>query len=227
MTIDKVNAIILDMDGTLVNTEQLWKQAEKDMLNAYDRQYDAIKHAQFLGMAVHEFIPALQKVYDLLHIDTKQLENELEDRSAVILREQTAPTDGAVELIQYIVDNTISCAIASNSSHKMIRTTLSNQHWLDIIPKRFSSDDVPNAKPAPDLYLHVAQQLEVQPEDCLAIEDSLTGVRSATGAGMTCFAVPDHELSNTDAYRQITPYVFNSLVEVLEFIKTNTMISNN
>jgi len=219
MTIFK--AIILDMDGTLVNTEKLWKKAEKAMLSKYGCTYDTTIHAQFLGMAVHEFIPAVHEAYDLLHIPADELDAELESSVMVLLEQETQPTSGAEALIQYIVEHEIPVAIASNSSHKMIWATLANQRWLDVIPQRFSSDDVPNAKPAPDLYLHVVEQLGFLPENCLAIEDSLTGIRSATSAGMTCYALPDAELADIEAYHRITPHVFASLVDVLKLIKSS------
>lgn len=214
-----IKAVIFDMDGTLVNTERLWKQAERDMLSAHGRTYDHAIHKQFLGMAVSEFIPAVQTAYDLTHIAREILDADLESRVMRLLELETKPTIGANELVGYVVENNIPCAIASNSSHKIMHTTLSNQRWLDNISMRFSADDVPNPKPAPDLYLHVAKQLGVNPSACVAVEDSLTGVLSATSAGMTCIAVPDFELADIEAYRQATPHVFESLVDVLAFLK--------
>ena len=213
------HAIILDMDGTLVDTEKLWKEAEKELLLAYDRQYDPVIHAEFLGLGVADFIEAVQQAYDLTHIDSTTLEQDLENLASQLVAEKTQPTPGAVELIQYITDNAIPCAIASNSSHEIIQVTLSNQRWADGIVKRYSADDVPRAKPAPDLYLHVANQLGTDPQDCLAVEDSLAGLQSAVTAGMTCLAVPDKDLSDVDSFRAITPYVFDTLHEILNFIR--------
>jgi HAD superfamily hydrolase (TIGR01509 family) len=212
-------AIILDMDGTLVNTERLWKQAEKDMLAAHGCTYNPETHKEFLGMAVREFIDAVREAYGLMDVSSEQLITELNTRVKAILMTDTLPTTGAEVFVQHIVDSGIPCAIASNSSHEIIEFTLKNQRWLDGIPMRYSSDDVPHAKPAPDLYLHVAELLGVAPQECLTVEDSLTGVRSATAAGMTCYAVPDFELADVEAYRQITPHIFESLVDVLEHLR--------
>lgn len=208
-------AIILDMDGTLVNTEKLWKDAERDLLSAYDRRYDTVIHADFLGLSVTDFIPAIQQAYDLTHISTKELEDDLENRVLTLLETQTKPTKGAIDLVNFIVDNDIPCAIASNSSHMIIEATLRHQRWADSIVRRFSADDVPKAKPAPDLFLHTAGQMNVEPQDCVVIEDSLTGAKAAVSADMTCFAVPDFELSDINAFKAITPHLFESLTEVL------------
>lgn len=215
-------AIILDMDGTLVNTERLWKDAERALLAAYDRTYDTVIHADFLGLAVTDFIPAIQLAYDLKHIDTKELEDNLENRVRTLLETEAKPTDGAIDLINYIVDIAIPCAIASNSSHAIIKATLRHQHWADPITKRYSADDVPHAKPAPDLFLFAAEQLNIKAQDCVVIEDSLNGVKAAVSAGMTCLAVPDFELSDIGAFKAVTPYIFESLTEALPFIQENT-----
>lgn len=216
-----VKAIVLDMDGTLVNTETLWKEAERAILASYGRTYDAVTHAQFLGLAVQDFIPAVQQAYDLEHIETSILEQDLEERVRNLLATQTQPTVGATDLITYIYNNNIPCAIASNSSHAMIQSTLHNQRWADVIDKRYSADDVPNAKPAPDLYQHAAEQLGMRPQDCIAVEDSLAGVKAAVAAGMTCLAVPDHELSDLSSFQSVTPHVHSSLYDVLKFIQAN------
>jgi mannitol-1-/sugar-/sorbitol-6-/2-deoxyglucose-6-phosphatase len=214
-------AIILDMDGTLVNTERLWKDAERDLLSAYDRTYDTEIHADFLGLAVTDFIPAIQKAYDLAHISAKELEDSLEDRVRLLLATEAKPTLGAIDLINYIVDNAIPCAIASNSSHAIIEATLRQQPWADSITERYSADDVPNAKPAPDLFLYTATKLNTEPQDCIVIEDSLNGVKAGVAAGITCLAVPDFELSNIDMFKAVTPHIFESLTEVLPFIQNN------
>jgi len=215
-------AIILDMDGTLVNTERLWKDAERALLAAYDRTYDTVIHADFLGLAVTDFIPAVQHAYDLKHIDTKELEDNLENRVRALLETDAKPTDGAIDLINYIVEQAISCAIASNSSHGIIQATLRHQRWADPITKRYSADDVPNAKPAPDLFLYAAEQLNTEPQDCIVIEDSLNGVKAAVSAGMTCLAVPDFELSDINTFKALTPHIFESLTEALPFIQQHT-----
>ena len=215
-------AIILDMDGTLVNTERLWKDAERALLAAYDRTYDTVIHADFLGLAVTDFIPAIQHAYDLKHIETKELEDNLENRVRSLLETDAKPTEGAIDLIKYIVDHATPCAIASNSSHAIIEATLRQQAWADPITKRYSADDVPNAKPAPDLFLYAAEQLNIEAQDCIVIEDSLNGTKAAIAAGMTCLAVPDFELSDINAFKALTPHIFESLTEALPFIQDNT-----
>jgi len=214
-------AIILDMDGTLVNTEKLWKDAERDLLLAYDRTYDTVIHTDFLGLAVTDFIPAIQQAYDLAHVDTKELEDNLENRVRILLETHAKPTKGAIDLVNFIFDNEIPCAIASNSSHAIIEATLRHQRWADPIIQRYSADDVPKAKPAPDLFLYTAGQLNVEPQDCVVIEDSFNGAKAAVAADMTCLTVPDFELSDINAFKTITPYIFESLTQALLLLQDN------
>lgn len=213
------HAIVLDMDGTLVNTERLWKIAEREFLTAHEREYDHVIHSAFLGLAVPDFIEAVRRGYNLEHLEPAYLEADLEERAHTILSQKTEAQPGTLELIDYITVNQIPCAIASNSSHKIIETTLNNQIWAKAIPLRYSAEDVARGKPAPDLYQHVANELRVDPQYCIAVEDSLNGIKAALAAGMTCYGVPDFEHVDVEAYRAVTPYVFETLHEVLDHIK--------
>ena len=82
-----------------------------------------------------------------------------------------------------------------------------------------------HGKPAPDIYLHTAEQLGVNPELCLALEDSPAGAKAAVAAGMTCYVVPDLSHSLISDFAEITPHIYHSLYEVLDELKTKRLFS--
>jgi sugar-phosphatase len=127
---------------------------------------------------------------------------------------------GAGELLAYVVENKIPCAIASGSPQEVIECVVSSRGWIEIFPLRITADTVTRGKPAPDVYLETARQLGVLPENCLALEDSPNGARAAVAAGMVCYAVADQRHMRPEAFDGITDHVFFSLHDVLAELKT-------
>ena len=214
----QIQAIIFDMDGTLVDTERLWKKSEKDLLANHNRQYDEIIHAPFLGLETGELIASIRRAYDLEAIDQDDLEEELHVRVEAYLKTETIPQPGAVDLVNHVLRNKFPTAIATNSSRRIVDATLAEQRWTDAIRIRCCADDVKQGKPAPDLYLLAAQSVGIAPENCIAIEDSLNGSRAAIAAGMICLSIPQHDLSSIAHFSAVTPFVFDGMHAVHQFL---------
>jgi HAD superfamily hydrolase (TIGR01509 family) len=119
-------------------------------------------------------------------------------------------------MVAYVMEQHIPCAIASSSSRVVIDATLRQQGWDSLFAIRCSAEDELHGKPAPDVYLRAAERLGIAPQECLALEDSLTGAKAAVAAGMVCYAVPDLTHTTAEAFAGVTPYIFGSLLEVLE-----------
>jgi HAD superfamily hydrolase (TIGR01509 family) len=211
-------AIIFDMDGTLVDSERLWKTAETAMLAERGALYSGEKHAPFIGMALTEFLPNIRNAYGL-QTPVEELHAELVQRVLEIVK-QTSAMPGAFELVEFVASRGIPYAIASSSPMPIIHGTLASQPaWADRFTVRCSADEVAHGKPAPDVYLLAAQRLGVDPTQCIAIEDSRNGSRAAVAAGMTCFTVPDLSHASPADFASITPFIFESLHHVLDALE--------
>ena len=207
-------AIIFDMDGTLVDSEIIWDVAETEMFADMGLEYNGEIRDQVIGLRLDEFFEKLVGIYNLEET-VEDLQAELIKRMLKKIPKMVEEKSGAQALIEWTSQQNIPYCIASSSPMSIIETTVKARNWVELIPNLYTADSVPKGKPAPDVYLYAAEQLGVKPEECLALEDSPNGARSAIAAGMTCYVVPDSH-SKPERFADITPHVFKTLDEVLE-----------
>lgn len=201
------------MDGTLVDSETLWRVAEQEFAKRHRFSLTPDIQQTFVGKAVPVVMRFLMDEFGLAGTVTERVEEmEMIVKGLLPSVKETAGTSAFIELLNRFE---MPRAIASNSSHDIIAATLANQLWAKDIPKRFSIDDVAKGKPEPDIYLLAARSLGAKPENCLVIEDSLTGTEAAVRAGMICCLLTHgHTLETT-----LTPLIFRDLRAVLEWLQ--------
>jgi len=213
-----LQAIIFDMDGLLVDSETVWEQAEVALVEARGQRFDKHIREQFMGMRMDEFIPKLRAQFEL-EDSFESLYTELIGNMLALIPERAMPMPGAAELLAYVVENRIPCAIASGSPAAIIECIVNSRGWSDVFPLRISADTVARGKPEPDIFLETARQLRVPTSGCLVLEDSPNGARAARAGGMTCYAVADRRHTRPEAFAGITEYVFSDLHQVLAELK--------
>jgi HAD superfamily hydrolase (TIGR01509 family) len=127
---------------------------------------------------------------------------------------------GVNELLDLLDELALPRAIATSSSHSTVRHHLLSHDLTDRFHEVVAAGDYANSKPAPDPFVKAAERLRVDPRDCLALEDSLNGVRSASAAGMMTVMVPDL-VQPTDEIRRLCAFVAASLGEVPALLAAN------
>ncbi|MBK8026917.1 MAG: HAD family phosphatase [Chloroflexi bacterium] len=206
-------AVIFDMDGLLVDSEPVWAEVEDTMLSARRVTLTHEVRQKYIGMRMTDFWRGLHENYRL----SEPVENLIAEAITGMVRRvgiEAAPRPGALELIEFITEQGIPCAIASSSPMAVIDTVVEARGWGGIFTMRVSGDDVKHGKPAPDIYLEAARRLGAPPEACLALEDSLNGTRAAVAARMVTIAVPDLAHTTADAFHGVTDFIYPSLHEV-------------
>jgi HAD superfamily hydrolase (TIGR01509 family) len=185
-----VAAVLWDMDGTLVDTEPYWVAAEYALAEAYGGTWSQ-EHA--LNLVGNDLIASGRYIREHMGIDLEPslIVEELLDGVVAAVERSVPWRPGAVELLAGLHERGTPCALVTMSYRRFVAPILAA-----LPPGTFTEmvtgDAVLHGKPHPEPYLKAARALGVDPADCLAIEDSNTGARSAEAAGCTVLVVPNH-----------------------------------
>jgi HAD superfamily hydrolase (TIGR01509 family) len=145
-------------------------------------------------------------------------EKRIQLMDAYVAQYGIAPKPGIYELLDYMEENGIAAAITSSSPMEFIEKHLSAVNLLHRFQKLCSGHKIPNGKPAPDIYLLGAKELDLKPEECLALEDSPTGILSAYRAGCLPVMIPDLDQPNEDTQKLLFAKA-DSLADIIDILK--------
>ncbi len=188
--LDSFAAVLWDMDGTLVDTEPYWIAAELALAARYGGAWSA---EQGLDLVGRDLLDSARHIREHMRIDVEpeQIVDELLD-SVIEQVEQAVPwRDGARELLGSLREADVPCALVTMSYARFVEPILASLPD-DTFAAVVTGDVVDRGKPHPEPYLAAARRLDVLASECLAIEDSDTGVRSAVAAGCRVLVAPLH-----------------------------------
>ena len=191
------DAVIFDNDGLLLDTEEAWTRAERDLFERYGREFTTEHKRALLGNAHAVAAAKLEAMLEQPGAGAR-LWAELD---ALVMEEALAgvlPRPGARELLDALAGRGTAMAIASNSKRAFVERVLEVSGLaLGGVGAVVTVEDVGRPKPAPDIYVAACRALGADPARSVALEDSPPGVRSARDAGMFVIGVPyfdDHDL---------------------------------
>ncbi|MBM6550338.1 HAD family hydrolase [Marinomonas ostreistagni] len=180
-------AILFDCDGVIVDTESLSSQILKQQLREIGLDLDDhTMHTQFAGFTTAENMQLVEQMLGR-SVPNGFLEQYRQAFHSSILS-HLEPIQGVRQLLSKI-DKPI--AMATNANRHEMNLKLELIGLTETFSTRFAVDDVEHGKPAPDLYLKAAAALNVAPEHCIVIEDSVAGIRAGVAAGATVLAYSD------------------------------------
>ena len=190
-------ALVFDMDGTLVDTEHLWLQAERMTMERIGGEWTSADQAHCLGGPLERVVEYMAERGDPAVVIGLQSTGVgaflIETMEALLLAEAVAWRPGARALICEAVERGIPTALVTASWRRLIdavHLSIAGDLGFEPFTVIVGGDEVPHSKPHPAPYLQAAALLGVGPADCLVIEDSPTGVASGIAAGCWVVAVP-------------------------------------
>ncbi|MEP9365081.1 HAD family phosphatase [Nocardioides sp. CN2-186] len=190
MTETRPAAVLWDMDGTLVDTEPYWIETEFALAEQYGGTWS---HADAMHLVGSDLLDSAAYIRDRMGIDLEpeEIVERLLDGVVARVQHEVPWRPGARELLAALVADGMRCALVTMSYERFVAPILAQ-----LPPETFrvivTGDQVEFGKPHPEPYLTAAAALGVRPEDCLAIEDSNTGAKSAETAGCLVLVVENH-----------------------------------
>lgn len=186
-----VDAVVFDLDGVLIESEAIWNEAKRALVEDRGGRWKPEAARAMMGMSSPEWAAYLR---DDLGVDMPldEISDAVVERLSAIYRAQLPLLPGAVEAVRALAARW-PLGLASSSNRPIIDLVLEAAGLTDAFAATVSSEEVARGKPAPDVYLEAARRLGADPARCVAIEDSSNGLRSAAAAGMTVVALPNRE----------------------------------
>lgn len=184
-----LQAVLWDMDGTLVDSEPVWVRVQIAVLAELGVTWTAEDSLTLVGSDLADALKVWMARVPAGAIEPDELAERIYGEVVRTLKDGVELRPGALELLTGLKAAGIPCALVSASYRVMIETVLSHLP-PDLFDVVVAGDEVANGKPHPEPYLTAAAELGVDPVNCVVIEDSPGGTRSGTAAGAFVVAVP-------------------------------------
>jgi HAD superfamily hydrolase (TIGR01509 family) len=200
-------AVIFDNDGLTLDTEHTWTRAEAALYARYHVEFTLDHKREMLGTSGAKSALAMERHLGQpgrgreLHAELRALVHAELDGGGV------EPMPGVLELLAALAERGVPLGLATNSGRAFATRALRAAGIYERFDAVVSAEEVERPKPAPDVYLEAAARLAVEPSDCVALEDSETGVAAALEAGMTVVGVPSFPGVALEAADLVAPSV--------------------
>ncbi len=184
-----IDAVVFDLDGVLLDSEQLWDGVREQLAHERGGRWHERAQADMMGMSSPEWSRYMHDVIGLAE-PPEEINAEVVRRLQARYRERLPLIDGARDAVERLAAGW-PLGVASSSNRELIELVLERAGLAELFRATVSSEEVDRGKPAPDVYIEAARRLDVAPQRCAAIEDSRNGIRSARAAGMRVIAIPN------------------------------------
>jgi HAD superfamily hydrolase (TIGR01509 family) len=208
-----IRGVIFDADGLLLNTEWIAHQAWLQTGKEFGYHIPLEVHQQVIGLSIENSEKVMKRIYgeDFPYWTLRKRRLEIADE--YIAQNGLPLKEGVLPLLDFLDQRGIPKAVATSSSRTAAGKKLAQAGIADRFAIVITNDDVPNGKPAPDIFITAATALNLSPANCLVLEDSEPGLKAAKAAGAIPVMVPDLKPPTAEA-QQLAYRVFPSLNEV-------------
>ena len=192
-----ISAVAFDMDGLMVNTEELYTTVGETILERRGHQFTAELKNEMMGLPGDV---AWQVMIDAHRLTDSpaELDAECEVIFADLLPSRLQAMPGLMDLLAFLEEHDIPRCVATSSSHRFAERVLGQIQVLQRVAFVVTAEDVPRGKPHPDIYLEAARRMEVASNEMLVLEDSHHGTRAGIAANACTIAVPGEHSRNHD-----------------------------
>lgn len=214
----KVDAIIFDMDGVLIDSERISFQCFQEVCKEFNYKMDEKFYLKMIGRNVKSIKTIMEEEYgadfpfDIIYKKKAALAFEITNKNGVIVK------PGVHELLDYLNEENYKIAVATSTRRERALELLEEAKIKDKVNYVVCGDQVENSKPDPEIFLKAAQGLGVTPEKCVVIEDSDAGITAAYAAKMIGIHVPDMKFLEADT-KELAFKICEDLYKVKELLE--------
>ena len=210
---NSIKAVIYDMDGVIINSEPLWREALIHCFNqvGFDFSQDKCRITQ--GMRLMEVVEYWYAQQPWKEKSLEEVEQAILRKVTELILEKGEAMEGVYSSINYFQSKGYKIALASSSANSLINAVLNKLELTQKFEVINSAEHLSFGKPHPEIFIKTAQQLNIKPVDCLVIEDSFHGVLAGKAALMKVVAIPEEENHNNPKF-SIANYNLKSLKEL-------------
>ncbi|EKQ56924.1 MULTISPECIES: HAD family phosphatase [unclassified Clostridium] len=215
----KIDAVIFDMDGVLIDSERISFNCYQEIFKEYKYEIDELFYLKIIGRNIIGIKKLMEDEYgedfpfEEIYKKKSQLATEVTNKNGVIIK------PGVHEIMDYLKKENYKIAVATSTRRERALELLEKAKIKGKINFVVGGDEVEHSKPNPEIFLKASKGLNVEPENCIVIEDSDAGIIAAHSAKMTGIHVPDMKQLEEEN-RQLAFKVCKSLNEVMEHLKS-------
>jgi beta-phosphoglucomutase family hydrolase len=214
----KVDAIIFDMDGVLIDSERISFKCFQEVFEEYDYKIDEEFYLKLIGRTVKNIKEIMKKEYgddfpfDDIYEKKRNLAYEITNKNGVIIK------PGVHELLDYLNSKNYKIAVATSTRKERALELLEEGRIKGKVDYVIGGDQVENSKPNPEIFLKAAKALNVEPEKCIVIEDSDAGITAAHAGKMIGIHVPDMKELEEET-KGLAFKICKDLIEVKKYLE--------
>jgi len=207
-----IDAVVFDLDGVLVDSEEIWDQAREQLAKERGGRWHDGAQQDMMGMSSTEWSRYMHDVIGLEE-PPEEINREVVRRLTELYGEHLPAITGSREAVERLAARW-PLGLASSSNRELIDLVLELLGVKQLFEATVSSEEVARGKPAPDVYLEVARRLGVDAVRAAAVEDSHNGILAAKAAGMRVVAIPNQHFPPGDDALAVADVVLASLAEL-------------
>lgn len=215
-----IKAVVFDMDGVIFDSEKLYRKHW--MITGEEYNIPEITMRELcnrIAGATKEHNEKLMKSYFGEDFDYNTFRGKTMERMDEDIRQNGLDLKlGVKELFHFLKERGIKIGLATSTIRQRAERNLRNAGILEEFDQIIYGGNVPNGKPAPDIYLKACEELGVAPSEAMGIEDSINGVKSASGAGLYTVMVIDL-IEPTEEIRPLANQIYHSLFEIIDLLQ--------
>lgn len=189
----RLNTVIFDMDGLLIDSEPCWQEAGMETLLQFDVTLSPVQYHHTTGLRTREWLDYWFGHFGIGKERIPAAEAALHQHVIGKIKTQANPMPGVKEILAFFKAKKFRIGLATSSPLSLVNVVVEKLGIAGEFEATASAEHLPYGKPHPQVYMDCAAALAGSPLQCLAFEDSFNGVIAAKAARMTCVAIPVHD----------------------------------